>query len=393
MIIQEANRLNSVKEYYFSRKLKQIRTMLEDGRPIINLGIGNPDLPPSEATIDKLKEISQQDNVHGYQSYVGIPELRQAMANWYHRMYGVEVDHSNEILPLIGSKEGIMHISMAFLNKGDKVLVPNPGYLTYSSVSNLVEAEKIEYSLEANLDWKADLNKIQKQVDEAGIDKVKIMWVNYPNMPTGASADFNFIEQLIAFAKRNKILLVNDNPYSLILNKKPFSIFQIEGAKEVALELNSLSKSHNMAGWRIGMLHGNADYIKSVLKVKSNMDSGMFRASQEAAIEALSNSEEWHANQNEIYLERRKVCEKILGEINCGFDAKQSGLFLWAKIPSWADNSEQFCDLILEKTDVFITPGFIFGSNGDRYVRISLCAKKEVLEEALERVKLLFAIA
>ncbi len=389
MIIETANRLKSVKEYYFSRKLKAIRKFVEEGRDIINLGIGNPDLMPSQESIDQLIETASQNNTHGYQSYVGIPKFRQAISEWYQRTYAVELSADNEILPLIGSKEGIMHISMAFLNKGDKVLVPNPGYLTYSSVSNLVEAETLVYELDAQNNWQPNW----AQLETLPLDEVKIMWVNYPNMPTGANASFAVFEKLVAFAKKHKILLVNDNPYSLILNEHPMSIHQVEGSKEVALELNSLSKSHNMAGWRIGMLSGAADHIQAVLKVKSNMDSGMFRGLQEAAIKALGNTKEWHQTQNAIYQKRRKICERILEELQCPFDVQQTGLFLWAKIPDWAENGEKFSDYILDNTDVFITPGFIFGSAGERYLRISLCAKEERLEEALQRVRLLFAIA
>ena len=383
MIIKEANRLNSVEEYYFSKKLKQIAQLRAEGKNIINLGIGSPDLPPAKSTIEALYETAKDEKSHGYQSYVGIPEFRKAIADWYQKTYKVELNFNNEILPLIGSKEGIMHISMAFINEGDRVLVPNPGYPTYTSVSNLVGAKIEYYNLDENKDWAVDINYL-KSLD---LDSVKAIWINYPNMPTGAQADYNTLKELIKLAKEHQFLIINDNPYSLILNEKPTSIFNLEGAKEVCLELNSLSKSHNMAGWRIGWVCGDSAYINSILKVKSNMDSGMFLGLQKAAIEALKSGKEWHDDVNKIYRERRDVIFKIFDTLHCKYDPKQVGLFVWAKVPDSVESVEQFVDDILFKNDVFITPGFIFGSNGNRYVRASLCAPKETCEEALKRIK------
>jgi len=389
MIISKAERLVEVKEYYFSRKLKELKQRISQGEDIINLGIGSPDLPPSPETINALTNTASNNDIHGYQSYIGIDGLRENISQWYKRIYNVDLNPTNEILPLMGSKEGIMHISMAFLNSGDKVLVPNPGYLTYASVGKLLSAQIEYYDLKESNNWLPDFDALEK-MDHSN---TKIMWVNYPHMPKGKKADLNLFKSLIKFAKKNKILIINDNPYSLILNDLPLSILQVEGAKEVALELNSLSKSHNMAGWRVGMLSGDAEYIQNVLKVKSNMDSGMFRGIQEAAIAALNNTKEWQKSQNDIYKKRRKVCEEIMRELDCNFDPSQSGMFLWAKIPSWAENSEKFSNYILDNSGVFITPGFIFGSNGDRFIRISLCSSETILEDALQKVRFLFAIA
>ena len=389
MIISKAERLAEVKEYYFSRKLKELKQRLAKGEDIINLGIGSPDLPPSKETIDGLTNTALKKGIHGYQSYIGIDGLRKNIAQWYKRVYNVDLNPSNEILPLMGSKEGIMHISMAFLNPGDKVLVPNPGYLTYASVAKLLSAKIEYYDLQESNDWQPDFDALEK-MDHSN---TKVMWVNYPHMPTGKKADLKLLESMVKFAKKNKILIINDNPYSLILNDHPLSILQIDGAKEVALELNSLSKSHNMAGWRVGMLCGEAEYVQNVLKVKSNMDSGMFRGIQEAAIAALNNTKEWQESQNNIYKKRRKICEEIMQELGCNFDPSQSGMFLWAKIPSWAESGEKFSDYILDNSGVFITPGFIFGSNGDRFIRISLCSSEAILKEALQKVRFLFAIA
>ena len=382
MIIKEAKRLGSVEEYYFSKKLKQIAQLRSEGKNIINLGIGSPDLPPSKATIEALYQTAKDEKSHGYQSYVGIPELRQGIANWYKRTYNVALNFSNEILPLIGSKEGIMHISMAFINEGDTVLVPNPGYPTYTSVSNLVGAKIQYYNLDENKDWAIDITHL-KSLD---LKSVKAIWINYPNMPTGAQADENTLKELIKLAKENEFLIINDNPYSLILNDKPTSIFNLEGAKEVCLELNSLSKSHNMAGWRIGWVCGGSDYINSILKVKSNMDSGMFLGLQKAAIEALKSGKEWHDEVNAIYRERRVLVCEIFDLLKCTYNPKQVGLFVWAKVPDEVESVEKFVDNILYKADVFITPGFIFGTNGGRYVRASLCGTKESCAEALERI-------
>ena len=383
MIIQPANRLSDVQEYYFSKKLKEIRELNASGKNIINLGIGSPDLAPSHETIEALVKTAKQTNAHGYQSYIGIPEFREAISSWMAFTYGVGFRAENEILPLMGSKEGIMHISMAFLNPGDKVLVPNPGYPTYTSVSNLLNAEIEFYDLDEKKNWNIDVNNLRKK----DLSNVKLLWLNYPHMPTGARADLEVLNDLIALAKEKKFLIVNDNPYSLILNPTPRSIFNLEGAKEVCLELNSLSKSHNMAGWRIGWLSGSSEYISTVLRVKSNMDSGMFLGLQKAAVQALSNPMHWHEDQNNIYAKRRKLIEEIFDYLEVKYNPNSVGMFVWAKVPDSVDNVEKFVDDILYKADVFITPGFIFGSNGERYIRASLCASQETIKEALSRIK------
>mgnify|MGYP001285956535 FL=1 len=383
MIIQPANRLSDVQEYYFSKKLKEIRELNASGKNIINLGIGSPDLAPSHETIEALVKTAKQTNAHGYQSYIGIPEFREAISSWMAFTYGVGFRAENEILPLMGSKEGIMHISMAFLNPGDKVLVPNPGYPTYTSVSNLLNAEIEFYDLDEKKNWNIDVNNLRKK----DLSNVKLLWLNYPHMPTGARADLEVLNDLIALAKEKKFLIVNDNPYSLILNPTPGSIFNLEGAKEVCLELNSLSKSHNMAGWRIGWLSGSSEYISTVLRVKSNMDSGMFLGLQKAAVQALSNPMHWHEDQNNIYAKRRKLIEEIFDYLEVKYNPNSVGMFVWAKVPDSVDNVEKFVDDILYKADVFITPGFIFGSNGERYIRASLCASQETIKEALSRIK------
>ncbi len=383
MIIAAANRTLNIKEYYFSRKLKAIREMMAAGRPIINLGIGNPDLMPSEATIETLVANASQTTVHGYQSYTGLPELRSAFAQWYSNTYGIDFNPDTEILPLMGSKEGIVHISQAFVNPEDVVLVPNPGYPTYTSATHLSGGIPVTYPLLEDQKWSPDLSALERQMQLA-----KVIWINYPNMPTGSSGDKAILQKLIQLAKETNTLIVNDNPYSLVLNEsKPFSIFQLEGAKEVALELNSLSKSHNMAGWRIGVLTGAPKYIETVLKVKSNMDSGMFKPLQMAAIAALETSEQWHHDRNSEYLERRKIVQKILDVLDCKYTDNQIGMFQWAKVSSNYVNGEMLSDQVLDGTDVFITPGFIFGDNGDQYVRISLCSNQVVLREALNRIQ------
>ncbi|MBI34980.1 MAG: aminotransferase [Flavobacteriales bacterium] len=382
-MIQPANRLSDVQEYYFSKKLKEIRELNASGKNIINLGIGSPDLAPSHETIEALVKTAEQTNAHGYQSYIGIPEFREAISSWMAFTYGVGFRAENEILPLMGSKEGIMHISMAFLNPGDKVLVPNPGYPTYTSVSNLLNAEIEFYDLDEKKNWNIDVNNLRKK----DLSNVKLLWLNYPHMPTGARADLEVLNDLIALAKEKKFLIVNDNPYSLILNPTPRSIFNLEGAKEVCLELNSLSKSHNMAGWRIGWLSGSSEYISTVLRVKSNMDSGMFLGLQKAAVQALSNPMHWHEDQNNIYAKRRKLIEEIFDYLEVKYNPNSVGMFVWAKVPDSVDNVEKFVDDILYKADVFITPGFIFGSNGERYIRASLCASQETIKEALSRIK------
>lgn len=383
MIISPAQRLNTVSEYYFSKKLKEIAMMNADGKHVLNLGIGNPDNPPSSATIAKLVETAQKPTVHGYQGYIGIPQLREAFAGWYKTYFGVELNPANEILPLIGSKEGIMHISLAFINKGDSVLVPNPGYPTYSSVSNIVEANIIEYDLKDENGWLPDFEAIEKN----DLQNVKLMWVNYPNMPTGTRASMQLFEKLVAFGKKHHILIVNDNPYSFIQNDEQLSILAVPGAKDVALELNSLSKSQNMAGWRMGMVVGRADYIQTILTVKSNMDSGMFLPMMEAATVALQNPKSWYDEINDAYTRRRIKAIAIMKHIGCTLNEDQVGMFIWARIPDKYKSVEELSDFILYNANVFVTPGFIFGSNGARYLRISLCTSEDLLQEALERIK------
>ena len=383
MLIKPANRISEVKEYYFSKKLREIDQMRQKGINVINLGIGNPDRPPHADVLKVLSSTSANAESHGYQSYVGIPELRNAFSSWYKKYFHVELNPSNEILPLIGSKEGIMHISMAFLNKGDKVLIPNPGYPTYASVSNLVEAEMVTYDLKEELNWQPDFEELENQ----DLSDVKMMWVNYPNMPTGANATLELFEKLIDFGKKHQILICNDNPYSFILNDNPLSIFRVDGAKDIAIELNSLSKSHNMAGWRVGMVAANPTFIQYILRVKSNMDSGMFKPLQLAAAKALEQSEDWYKEVNSEYLERRKLVWEIMDTLNCKYDKNQSGMFIWAKIPDTLESAIQLSDDILNKAHVFITPGSIFGKQGERYIRISLCSKQEVLKESIHRIK------
>ena len=381
--IQPADRLNSVSEYYFSTKLKEVAEMNAKGLNVISLGIGSPDMPPSSATVEALCASAADPAVHGYQPYVGIPELRKAFADWYAKWFNVELNAANEIQPLIGSKEGILHISMAFLNPGDGVLIPNPGYPTYSSVSKLVQANVIAYDLDENNNWQPDFEALE-QLD---LSSVKLMWVNYPNMPTGASATPELFEKLVAFGKKHGIVICNDNPYSFILNNNRLSILQVEGAKEICIELNSMSKSHNMPGWRMGMLASNAQFVEWILKVKSNIDSGQFKPMQMAAIAALNNSEEWHNEMNiNLYKNRRHLAEEIMKSLGCSFDPTQVGMFLWGKIPAHYNDSAELADKVLYDARVFITPGFIFGDKGQRYVRLSLCANEKMLGAALERI-------
>ena len=377
-----ANRLNSVSEYYFSKKLKEVAEMNSRGLDVISLGVGSPDLPPSEEAVETLCDSARQANTHGYQSYVGIPELRHAFADWYKKWYRVDLNPNTEIQPLIGSKEGILHISLAFLNPGDGVLVPNPGYPTYSSVSNLVEAKLIPYDLKEENDWQPDFDVLEK----LDLSNVKLMWVNYPNMPTGAPATKKLYRKLVDFGTKHGIVICNDNPYSFILNDNPLSILESEGAKAICIELNSLSKSQNMPGWRMAMLASNPQFVQWILKVKSNIDSGQFKPMMLAAAKALQAPKEWYVNMNKLYKTRREVAEKILNVLNCTFDPKQSGMFLWGKISDTYKSGEELADEILYKARVFITPGFIFGSNGDKYIRISLCCSKEKLQEALNRI-------
>lgn len=380
-MIQKANRLNDVKEYYFSKKLREVAALRNEGKPIINIAIGSPDLAPSSAVIEAIQNAVSLPDAHQYQSYQGIPELRGGIANFYKENYNVSLNSASEILPLMGSKEGIMHISMAFLNKGDKVLIPNPGYPTYASVTNLVEAEPVLYNLNESTNWLPNFSEIEQQ----DLSKVKIMWINYPHMPTGAVASKEDFKQLIAFAKNHQILIVNDNPYSFILNEKPLSILEIEGAKEVAIELNSLSKTFNMAGWRVGMVVGDAEIIKTILQVKSNMDSGMFFGIQKGAVEAFKLSSDWFKAQNEIYKRRRALVWQIFDVLDCTYNKKIGGLFVWAKLPKGIQSEDVTDDLLYNK-NVFITPGTIFGSNGEGYLRASLCVSEEVLTEVLKRI-------
>jgi LL-diaminopimelate aminotransferase len=382
MKVKPADRTGSVQEYYFSQKLAQIERMRRAGSDIINLGIGSPDQPPSENTIATLITESKKSTSHGYQSYTGIPALRKAFAEWYKKYFNVDLNPDNEILPLMGSKEGIMHISMAFVNPGDEVLVPDPGYPTYSSVTNLVSGIVRKYDLDEKSRWLPDLESLE----QSDLSRVKIMWINYPHMPTGTKGSMVLFENLVAFSQRHGILLCNDNPYSFIMNKEYISLLAVDGAKETALELNSLSKSHNMAGWRIGMVAGHSEYIRNVLKVKSNMDSGMFLPLQMAATEALNNHESWYDTVNSVYLERRKIVENILELLNCRYEKSQVGLFLWGRIAEEIRSCEAYVEDILNKAHVFITPGFIFGSNGERYIRISLCTNEKRLIEAKERI-------
>ena len=381
-MIEVAKRLHTVEEYYFSKKLREVGLLIASGKPIINLGIGSPDMQPPQKVIDAISASFSHPTAHKYQSYQGLPELREAMAAFYKTQFGVNVNATNEILPLMGSKEGIMHISMAYLNEGDEVLIPNPGYPTYQSVTKLVGAKIVTYDLDASNNWMPNIEALEQQ----DLSKVKLMWVNYPHMPTGATPTVNVFEELVAFAKRHNILVVNDNPYSFVLNDNPTSILNVEGAKDVCLELNSLSKTFNMAGWRVGMVLGNSEHISNILKVKSNMDSGMFYGIQKGAIEALKCSKMWFVTLNSVYKRRRDLVWKLAEALNCTYDKNATGLFVWAKLPPYL-KSEEFIDLVLKNNHIFITPGTIFGSQGEGYIRFSLCASTEVLEEALARVK------
>jgi aspartate/methionine/tyrosine aminotransferase len=380
--IATASRLGTVEEYYFSTKLKEIASLRAVGIPVINLGIGSPDLAPSAATIQALRESAENPANHAYQSYQGIPALRQAFANFYAKHYGVSVDWNQEILPLIGSKEGIMHIAMAYLEPGDETLIPNPGYPTYQAACALAGATVRTYELAEEGNWLPDLEALGQQ----DLSRVKIMWVNYPHMPTGAKADTGFFTRLRDFAIQHNILLVNDNPYSFILNEQPMSMLSIPGMKEVAIELNSLSKSHNMAGWRIGAAIGKAAFLQPVMKFKSNMDSGMFLPLQEAAAKALEADSTWFENQNTLYQERQKLVFQLMDIVGCRYDSAQTGMFVWAKVPDKYASGYALSDKILAENAVFITPGGIFGTQGNDYVRISLCAKEDVFKEAIERI-------
>ncbi len=383
MEIEVAKRLQRTEEYYFSKKLREIDEMNRNGAQVINLGIGSPDLPPHPEVIKTLQEQAALPTTHGYQSYKGAPALRTAMADWYRRYYRVNLNPDTQILPLIGSKEGIVHICMTYLQEGDYALIPNPGYPAYSSAVTITGATPLTYDLKLENNWLPDFN----QLEQMDLSKVKLMWINYPHMPTGALANRDFFEKIIAFGKKHEILICHDNPYSFILNDSPQSIMEVPGSLDVAIELNSLSKSSNMAGWRIGMLIADEKRIGQIMRFKSNMDSGMFLPMQLAAATALSLDKSWYTELNEEYRKRRNKVFEIMNLLNCSYDENQVGLFVWAKIPAGYDNSYQLCDNILYNAHVFITPGGIFGSEGEQYIRISLCAKVEVYELAIERIK------
>jgi len=383
-MIKQSDRLNSVEEYYFSKKLREVSNMIQSGDSVINMAIGSPDLFPSIKVVDEIKNSLSDSFAHKYQSYQGLPELRDAIAKFYNKFFGVELNPSNEVLPLMGSKEGIMHISLAFLNSGDEVLIPNPGYPTYLSVTKLVQANPVFYNLSEENGWFTNLSELENK----DLSKVKLMWINYPHMPTGASANFDQFEKLLEFAKTNNILLINDNPYSFILNDEYLSLLKVKGYKDFVLELNSLSKSFNMSGWRVGMLVGSSDNVTKVLKVKSNMDSGMFYGIQKGAIAALNLDKRWFEDLNKVYLKRRKLIWNIADKLNCSYDKNSKGLFVWAKLPNHIKSSEQYIDTLLKEKKIFIAPGTIFGSNGEGYIRFSLCIDEVKIDEALKRIEL-----
>ena len=385
-MIQPAERLNLVSEYYFSRKLKEVAQLNAEGKDIISLAIGSPDMPPSDKTVEKLCEVARQPDAHGYQPTMGTPELRNAMARFYKRWYDVDLDAKTEILPLIGSKEGILHVTLAFVNPGDVVLVPNPGYPTYTSLSKILGAKMVNYNLREDNGWQPDFDQLEDIMRQT--PNVKLLWTNYPNMPTGGKACMETYERLVQFAKDHNIVVVNDNPYSFILNEEHLSILQVPGAKDCCIEFNSMSKSHNMPGWRVGLCATNSEFISWILKVQSNIESGTFRAIQLAAAEAYDNDEAWHREFNiNTYARRRQWAEKIMDVLGCTYDKNQVGMFLWGKIPASVQNVEDLTERVLHEARVFITPGFIFGSNGERYIRISLCAKEEKIKEALRRIE------
>jgi aspartate/methionine/tyrosine aminotransferase len=378
-----SDRLSGIEEYYFSSKLRQIDEMNRQGRQVINLGIGSPDRPPHPDVIKTLQEEAVKPNQHGYQNYKGSPVLRNTMAKWYQKWYDVQLNPDSEILPLIGSKEGIMHICMTYINEGDGVLIPNPGYPTYKSAATIAGANVHAYTLKKENNWFPDFDELEKK----DLSKVSLMFVNYPQMPTGQVPTTKMFESLIAFANKHQILICHDNPYSFILTDKPMSLLSIDGAKEVAIELNSLSKSHNMAGWRIGILAGAKERIEEVLRFKSNMDSGMFLPLQLAAAKALELDQSWYDSVNEIYGKRREKVFELLNLLNCSFDKTQAGLFVWAEIPSAYKDGYELSDKVLNDSNVFITPGGIFGDAGNKYIRVSLCANEDKLLEAIERIK------
>ena len=383
-MIKQSERLNSVEEYYFSKKLREVSNMIQSGESVINMAIGSPDLFPSVKVVDEIKNSLSDTFAHKYQSYQGLPELRDAIAKFYYKFFGVELNPSNEVLPLMGSKEGIMHISLAFLNPGDEVLIPNPGYPTYLSVTKLVEASPVFYNLSEENSWFPNLSELENK----DLSKVKLMWINYPHMPTGAYANLDQFQKLLEFAKTNNILLINDNPYSFILNDDYLSLLKVKGYKDFVLELNSLSKSFNMSGWRVGMLVGSSENITKVLKVKSNMDSGMFYGIQKGAIAALNLDKSWFEDLNKVYLKRRKLIWNIADKLNCSYDKNSKGLFVWAKLPNHIKSSEQYIDTLLKEKKIFIAPGTIFGSNGEGYIRFSLCIDEVKIDEALKRIEL-----
>lgn len=378
-----AKRLEQVNEYYFSGKLKEIALMNAQGASVINMGIGSPDMAPSPKVLKAITKALYNTGAHKYQSYQGLPELREAMAGFYKEHFNVSLNPASEVLPLMGSKEGIMHISMAFLNEGDKALIPDPGYPAYASATQIAGGIAVPYNLCAKNNWEPDLNALE----QTDLSRVKIMWVNYPHMPTGAKGSRELLQKLVAFAKRHTILLVNDNPYSFVLNDEQLSVFQVDGAKEVALELNSLSKTFNMAGWRVGMLSGRQELLETVLKVKSNMDSGMFYGLQKGAVAALKSGPEWFALLNKAYNERRELIYRLADALGCSYDRNAVGLFVWAKLPEGVQSAEAFIDEILHESHVFITPGTVFGNAGEGYIRFSLCVSEEQIKEALLRVE------
>lgn len=384
-MIKPADRVNTIQEYYFARKLKEVAALNAKGMDIVSLGIGGPDLPPGADVIDTLCEAAALPDSHSYQPFAGIPQLRRAYADWYREHYGVTFDPDTQLQPLIGSKEAVLHVSLTFLNPGDGVLVPNPGYPTYTSASKLAMAEIFPYDLKADNGWYPDFDALER----LPLDRIKLMWINYPHMPTGAPASLELFEKIVAFGKKHDIVIAHDNPYSFILNDKPLSLMQVPGAMDIALELNSLSKSHNMAGWRMGMIVSNPEFVSWFVKVKSNVDSGQFKPMMLAAAKALAADDSWYRQINETYAGRRAIAEEIMTALGCSFDPAQRGLFLWGRIPDSVADVEEFTDRVLYEGRVFITPGFIFGSNGSRYIRISLCATPDKLREALSRVKAL----
>lgn len=383
-IIQPAQRVNEIKEYWFAGKMREVARMNAEGLDVVSLGVGGPDRMPADEVVDTLCESARKEGNHTYQIAAGIPELRQAMSRWYKRHYGVDVDPDSEVLPLIGSKEGVLHVGLAFVNPGDKVLVPNPGYMTYMGVNRMLGAQVVSYDLLEESGWMPDFEQLERIASEGG---VKLMWVNYPNMPTGAQATEELFARLVDFGRRHGIVIVHDNPYSFVLNDNPLSIMQTEGAKDVAIELNSLSKSHNMSGWRMGMVVANPTFLSWIRKMKSNVDSGQFRPVMEAAVKALDIDDSWYKELNEVYSSRRKVAEEIMTALGCTFDPSQRGLFLWGRLPEGNSDSATFADRVLHEARVFLVPGFIFGSNGEGHIRISLCATEERMREALERLK------